>query len=106
MQPPTYIPAHSIPTNDPVGISQETESQNQQTQSTQTASQPINNTVLDGHLWGFLQPCSASLTRIDFWRLSPTYSVGRNEGNDVVLPGFKISSYPLLSRPLLLYPSG
>ena len=36
----------------------------EQTQSTQQASQPLN-TELDGHLWGYLQPCSSALRRID-----------------------------------------
>jgi ser/thr/tyr protein kinase RAD53 len=43
-------------------------------------------------LWGFLQPCSAALARIDLWRINPTYTFGRNtEFNQVVLPGPHIS---------------
>jgi serine/threonine/tyrosine protein kinase RAD53 len=68
--------------------SQETQ---QQTQSTQQASQQASTSV-DSHLWGYLQPCSASLTRIDFWKIHPRYTIGRNtEQNQVVLPGFKVS---------------
>jgi serine/threonine/tyrosine protein kinase RAD53 len=65
----------------------------QQTQSTQQASQAPEDPV-DEHLWGYLQPCSAALTRIDFWRIHPKYAIGRNtETNQVVLPGFKVSKY-------------
>ncbi|KAF8161058.1 kinase-like domain-containing protein [Crassisporium funariophilum] len=68
------------------------ESEHQQTQSTQQASQPPNVSV-DAHLWGYLQPCSASLTRIDFWKIHPRYTIGRNtELNQVILPGFKVSN--------------
>jgi hypothetical protein len=66
----------------------------EQTQSTQQASQPLN-TALDEHLWGYLQPCSSALTRIDFWKIHPRYTIGRNiQENQVVLPGFKISVSP------------
>ncbi|PFH44973.1 hypothetical protein AMATHDRAFT_164241 [Amanita thiersii Skay4041] len=64
----------------------------QQTQSTQQASQPVNSSI-DSHLWGYLQPCNSTLTRIDFWKIHPRYTVGRNtQANQVVLPGFKISN--------------
>lgn len=70
-----------------------------QTQSTQQASQPTATTA-DSHLWGYLQPCSSSLTRIDFWKIHPRYSIGRNtEVNQVVLPGFKVSEYMNNTRP-------
>jgi ser/thr/tyr protein kinase RAD53 len=63
----------------------------QQTQSTQQASQPQVVSV-DAHLWGYMQPCNASLTRIDFWKIHPRYTIGRNtELNQVILPGFKVS---------------
>ncbi|KAH9485365.1 Serine/threonine-protein kinase cds1 [Psilocybe cubensis] len=66
--------------------------QQTQTQSTQQASQPPP-VAFDSHLWGFLQPCSAALTRIDFWKLNPRYTIGRNtETNQVVLPGYKVSN--------------
>ncbi|KAF8725174.1 hypothetical protein AX14_008301 [Amanita brunnescens Koide BX004] len=64
----------------------------QQTQSTQQASQQTNPS-LDSHLWGYLQPCSPALTRIDFWKIHPRYTIGRNtQTNQVVLPGFKVSN--------------
>jgi serine/threonine/tyrosine protein kinase RAD53 len=70
------------------------EDSQEQTQSTQQASQPLN-TALDEHLWGYLQPCSSALTRIDFWKIHPRYTIGRNiQENQVVLPGFKISESP------------
>jgi hypothetical protein len=72
------------------------EDSQEQTQSTQQASQPIN-TALDEHLWGYLQPCSSALTRIDFWKIHPRYTIGRNiQENQVVLPGFKISESLIL----------
>src|SRR5277367_5277856 len=94
MQPPSYIPNNDGISMDHSAVaSQEPESQlTNQTQSTQQSSQPASS--LDAHLWGFLQPCSSTLTRIDFWKICPSCSIGRNrETNDVVLPGFKISSY-------------
>ncbi|KAF9566802.1 Pkinase-domain-containing protein [Agrocybe pediades] len=71
------------------------ESETQPTQSTQQASQASQDQTVnvDAHLWGYLLPCSASLTRIDFWRVHPTYCIGRNSNlNQVVLPGFKVSN--------------
>jgi len=73
------------------------DSQTQQTtQSTQQASQLTAPGQLDAHLWGYLQPCSTKLTRIDFWKIQISYTIGRNDANgvnDVVLPGFKVSEY-------------
>ncbi|KAI0762162.1 Pkinase-domain-containing protein [Trametes elegans] len=66
----------------------------QQTQSTQEASQP--EYIVDAHLWGFLIPCSPILRRIDFQKIKPKYQIGRNtEGhrNDIILPGMKISNF-------------
>ena len=67
----------------------------EETQSTQQASQTdyTDNT----HLWGYLIPCSANLRRIDFQKIKPSYSIGRNrEGtkNDIIFPGMKISESP------------
>ena len=65
--------------------------QTQATQQTQPASQPA---AIDNHLWGFLHPCSPALERLDFWKSIPVYEIGRNkEGNNFVLPGFKVSKY-------------
>jgi ser/thr/tyr protein kinase RAD53 len=73
--------------DDAYNDSQESEQQT----STQPASQPQMVTV-DAHLWGYMQPCNASLTRIDFWKIHPKYTIGRNtELNQVILPGFKVS---------------
>jgi len=53
---------------------------------------PVSN--VDAHLWGFLQPCTAALTRLDFWKANVVYDIGRNrEGNRIILPGFKVSEY-------------
>jgi ser/thr/tyr protein kinase RAD53 len=76
--------------DDAYNDSQESEQQTQ-TQSTQQASQP-QMAAEDAHLWGYMQPCNASLTRIDFWKMHPKYNIGRNtELNQVILPGFKVS---------------
>lgn len=89
MQPPEHVPL-DVMVDDSQNPDSETQPQTQSTQ--QEASQPING--MDGHLWGFLQPCSSALTRIDFWKINPSVSIGRNEQtNDVVLPGFKVSEY-------------
>ncbi|CDO76220.1 hypothetical protein BN946_scf184894.g9 [Trametes cinnabarina] len=66
----------------------------QQTQSTQEASQ--QDPVVDSHLWGYLHPCSPSLRRIDFLLTRRKYQIGRNteQGkNDVIFPGMKISNF-------------
>ena len=48
----------------------------------------------DAHLWGYLQPCNARLSRIDLWRIHPKYTLGRNsDTNQIVLPGLKISEW-------------
>ena len=71
---------------------EEEEEDLQQTQSTQQASQQPPMESNDTHLWGYLQPCTGGLTRIDFWKIHPRYTIGRNtELNQVVFPGFKIS---------------
>ncbi|EPQ57134.1 Pkinase-domain-containing protein, partial [Gloeophyllum trabeum ATCC 11539] len=66
------------------------------TQSTQQASQSQPVVQNEAHLWGFLQPCSSELTRIDLWKSIPIYQFGRNEnktaGNNIVFPGLKISN--------------
>lgn len=66
----------------------------QATQSTQSASQqPLNSPDANSHLWGFLQPCGSQLRRIDFFKIAPTVSIGRNpEVNEVVLPGGRVSN--------------
>lgn len=74
-------------------LDDEEDSDLQQTQSTQQASQqpPV---AVDSHLWGYLQPCNTRLTRIDFWKMTARYTIGRNtESNQVVFPGFKISEW-------------
>ncbi|EIW83460.1 kinase-like protein [Coniophora puteana RWD-64-598 SS2] len=70
----------------------ETQHETQQaTQSTEDGSQSTEGGKND--VWGVLQPCSQSLNRIDLFKLQPVVSVGRNqEGNEVVLPGLKVSN--------------
>lgn len=64
---------------------------------TQTSSADSQETPrrTENHLWGYLLPCSPSLTRIDFLKTKKSYQIGRNAGrsvgNDFVLPGMKIS---------------
>ena len=65
----------------------------QQTQSTQQASQ--QDVPDEEHLWGYLIPCSANLRRIDFLKVKNIYRVGRNREehkNDIIFPGMKIST--------------
>ncbi|KAF8843053.1 Pkinase-domain-containing protein [Paxillus ammoniavirescens] len=64
----------------------------QATQSTQHSGSQVNGDGVS-HLWGFLQPCSAQLKRIDFFKIQPTVSIGRNgEQNEIVLPGGRVSN--------------
>ena len=69
--------------------------QTQQTQlSTQQHSQPEADLVdTNGHLWGFLLPCSPRLKQLDFWRIQPTYTIGRGHDNAIRLPGMRISAF-------------
>ncbi|KAG6917818.1 hypothetical protein DXG01_000878 [Tephrocybe rancida] len=77
--------------NDNMDDVEETQETQQQTQSTQQSSQQAGDDM-NGHLWGYLQPCGGGLTRIDFWRMTPRYKLGRSkELNDCVLPGPKIN---------------
>ncbi|EAU91637.1 CAMK/RAD53 protein kinase [Coprinopsis cinerea okayama7 len=68
----------------------------QQTQSTQEASQSQSQSpgqAVDAHLWGYLQPVNDKLIRIDFWRAEPSYTIGRNTTcNRIIFPGFKVSN--------------
>jgi len=87
--PPDSTPDNAMFTDILADNSQDVEIQSQQ--QTQEASQQLGG-GLEGHLWGFLQPCSSTLTRIDFWKIKPVVTIGRHpEQNDVVLPGFKVS---------------
>lgn len=72
------------------GEVEQTQQTQQATQSTQAASQqPVD---IDAHLWGFLQPSSGALKRIDFWKSMPICEIGRNpDNNQFILPGFKVS---------------
>jgi len=75
--------------------SQDSSEQTQQTQSTQQSTQPVfSSQNIDSHLWGYLQPVTPAINRIDFWRSEPKYTIGRNtECNRIILPGFKVSEY-------------
>ena len=74
--------------------------QTQQTQlSTQQHSQPeAEQADTNAHLWGFLLPCSPRLNQLDFWRLHPTYTIGRGHDNAIRLPGMRISAFILLRQ--------
>ena len=63
----------------------------QSTQQTQAANTQTPQSQVDSHLWGFLQPCNVNVPRIDFFRQSITYKIGRNKSNDVQLQGMKVS---------------
>jgi serine/threonine/tyrosine protein kinase RAD53 len=87
IQPPTEIPNELMPLDD--SMIEETQ---QATQSTQHASQP-NSASTNSHLWGYLQPCSNVLRRLDLWKVQPAASVGRAPDNDIILPGGRVSEY-------------
>ncbi|KAH0828081.1 kinase-like domain-containing protein [Lanmaoa asiatica] len=69
------------------------EEQTQQaTQSTQYSGSQATGDA-NSHLWGFLQPCSTLLKRIDFFKIQPTVSIGRSgEQNEIILPGGRVSN--------------
>lgn len=83
---PAEIPNDLMPLDD--SMIEETQ---QATQSTQHASQP-NSANTNSHLWGYLQPCSNVLRRLDLWKVQPAASVGRAPDNDIILPGGKVSN--------------
>lgn len=63
-------------------------------QATQSTQHSGSQSAGDANLWGFLQPCSTLLKRIDFFKVQPTVSIGRNgEQNEIILPGGKVSAY-------------
>ncbi|KAG6331844.1 hypothetical protein ID866_7247 [Astraeus odoratus] len=85
---PSFQPLHEE--YDPEDSMEETQ---QATQSTQNASQQTSGLDSNSHLWGFLQPCGSQLRRIDFFKIVPTVSIGRNpDMNEVVLPGPRVSN--------------
>lgn len=86
IQPPVEIPNELMPLDDSM-----TEETQQATQSTQHASQP-NPANTNSHLWGYLQPCSNVLRRLDLWKVQPAASVGRAPDNDIILPGGRVSN--------------
>jgi serine/threonine/tyrosine protein kinase RAD53 len=70
---------------------QEAQESQQETQSTQEASQDTIPDIDTESLWGYLQPCSADLLRLEFNYFHKTYTIGRNDKNIYVLPGVKVS---------------
>ncbi|KAF9650876.1 kinase-like protein [Thelephora ganbajun] len=75
----------------------------EQTQQTQLSTQQYSQTEADQpdtdtHLWGFLLPCSPRLRQLDFWRMQPTYTIGRGHDNAIRLPGMRISNKHCIIR--------
>lgn len=73
----------------------------EQTQQTQLSTQQYSQSEAEqpdptAHLWGFLLPCSPRLMQLDFWRMKPTYTIGRGHDNAIRLPGMRISAFILL----------
>jgi len=52
------------------------------------------------NLWGRFVPCNPSVPAIDFKDSQPTYTIGRNQNNHIVVAAAKISK---LSSPLAFY---
>ncbi|KAH7916616.1 kinase-like domain-containing protein [Hygrophoropsis aurantiaca] len=81
------------PSEDLVSAEDAMEEQTQQsTQATQPASQPGNPADMNAHLWGYLQPCSSLLRRIELSKIQPVMTLGRAPDNNVILPGGKVSN--------------
>ena len=79
------------------------EEEPEQTQQTQLSTQQYSQSEPDqpdanAHLWGFLLPCSPRLKQLDFWRIQPTYTIGRGQDNAIRLPGMRISAFMLPHR--------
>lgn len=99
IHPPSDVnPDDAVPeVSSQVVSSQEASSQEvietQETQSTQLASQLASqeSNQTDFHIWGYLQPCNPSLTRLDFQKIHPIYHIGRQPINHITLAGFKVS---------------
>lgn len=73
-------------------------------QASQQATQPFSQITasqggpdaVNDHIWGFFLPCSPRLNRIDFFKIQPTYLIGRGNEAHVKLPGLKISEYSIV----------
>ncbi|KAI0058110.1 kinase-like protein [Artomyces pyxidatus] len=68
--------------------------QTQETQvSTQQASQQYDNHPMNSHLFGYLQPCTINMARVDLYKAVPEVKIGRAPApvNDLVFPSMKIS---------------
>jgi ser/thr/tyr protein kinase RAD53 len=88
---------HSFAASD---VSNDAESQDTEMQETQ----PVDDVELgsrerrakeeyDARLWGFLHPCTTSVSRIDFLKPQTSYQFGRNRQQvDIVLTAAKIST--------------
>jgi pSer/pThr/pTyr-binding forkhead associated (FHA) protein len=65
----------------------------QQYTQTQTQSEPTSSASAEEPVWGILQPVEAAsqLTRVEFQRGRPAYTIGRGERNDVVVADRKVS---------------
>ncbi|KAJ7680971.1 kinase-like domain-containing protein [Mycena polygramma] len=60
--------------------------------STQPLSQEDDD--FEQQLWGYLNPClSQRIQRVNLFRSAQEYTLGRNNENMVIFPGFKISNY-------------
>jgi serine/threonine/tyrosine protein kinase RAD53 len=68
--------------------------QTQQTQESSQSSPPLSESqsyAANASFWGYLQPNNDALARLDFFKVRPSYTIGRHPSNTIVLPGFKVS---------------
>lgn len=97
MYPVVVPPTGSEPVHSNHSAMEQDGSDNDNLQATQSQGNASQAAVVDDHLWGFLQPCNAALRRIDLLKVDPICKIGRNrDDNTIVLPGFKVSEYPVL----------
>jgi hypothetical protein len=56
-------------------------------------SQDQDDALKSRRSWGFLQPCSRAMSRADFEKIHPTYSIGRGSDCHIRLRGNKVSEW-------------
>ncbi|KAJ7502439.1 kinase-like domain-containing protein [Mycena galericulata] len=77
-----------------VAVAEEDLQQTQEdSQGTQPLTQPDGDVDPNRFFFGYLNPCSQALKRVDLFRDAPDVSIGRSSINKVVFPGYKISNY-------------
>ncbi|KAJ7782479.1 kinase-like domain-containing protein, partial [Mycena maculata] len=73
----------------------------QRTQEDQVQTQPLTqegDAEPTDKFFGYLNPCSQALARVELFKDQPEVCIGRSPTNKVVFPGFKISNFHAIIR--------